>query len=75
MPYAVAYVAVGIENLVATKLLHRAPAHPFEGVKMAKYQMFFDASKAVHELGLPQSPVDEALRRAVVWFRANGYVK
>jgi dihydroflavonol-4-reductase len=29
----------------------------------------------VRELGLPQTPVAEALRRAVEWFRANGYVR
>jgi len=75
MPYFAAYLAVGIENLVVDKLLHRAPAHPFEGVKMAKHKMFFDASKAVQELGLPQSPVEEALARAVSWFRMNGYTK
>ena len=75
MPYFAAYLAVGIENLVVDKLLHRAPAHPFEGVKMAKHRMFFDASKAVQELGLPQSPVEEALARAVHWFRTNGYTK
>ena len=75
MPYAVAWAAVGIENLIVDRLLRRAPAHPFEGVKMARHKMFFDASKAVRELGLPQSPVENALARAVDWFRANGYVK
>lgn len=75
MPYAVAWLAVGIENIIVDRILHRAPAHPFEGVKMARKTMFFDASKAVRELGLPQSPVREALVRAVDWFRANGYVK
>jgi dihydroflavonol-4-reductase len=75
MPYAVAWAAVGLENLVAERILHRAPAHPFEGVKMARYKMFFDASKAVRELGLSQSPVRDALARAVNWFRANGYVR
>jgi dihydroflavonol-4-reductase len=74
MPYAAAWLAVGIENLVADRILRREPAHPFEGVKMARHRMFFDASKAVRELGLPQSPVEDALRRAVEWFRANGYV-
>ena len=74
MPYAVAYVAVGIENLAAN-LFRKAPTHPFEGVKMARHKMFFDASKAVNELGLPQSPIEDALTRAADWFRANGYVK
>jgi dihydroflavonol-4-reductase len=42
---------------------------------MARHRMFFDAGKAVRALGLPQSPVEEALARAVAWFRANGYVR
>lgn len=69
LPYAVAWLAVGAENLIAERLLHRAPAHPFEGVKMARHRMFFDASRAVSELGLPQSSVEEALARAVHWFQ------
>jgi dihydroflavonol-4-reductase len=35
--------------------------------------MYFDPSKAIRELGLPQTPVDQALRDAVDWFWANGY--
>jgi len=75
MPYAVAWTFVGIENVITGGLLRREPAHPFEGVKMARHRMFFDASKAVRELNLPQSPVENALQRAVEWFRANGYVR
>jgi dihydroflavonol-4-reductase len=74
MPYGVAWLAVGLENLVVSGLLRRPPAHPFEGVKMARHKMFFDPAKAMRELGLPQSPVRAALGRAVDWFRANGYV-
>ncbi len=74
MPYAVAWLAVGLENVFAERVLHRAPLHPFEGVKMARHKMFFDPSKAVRELGLPQSPVRDALARAVAWFREHGYV-
>ena len=75
MPYAVAWLAVGIENVIAERILHRAPAHPFEGVRMARHKMYFSAEKAVRELGMPQSPVEDALQRAVDWFRANGYVQ
>ena len=35
--------------------------------------MFFDAGKAVRELGFPQSPIEPALSRAVAWFRENGH--
>ena len=37
--------------------------------------MFFNPGKAVRELGLPQTPVREALRKAVDWYLLNGYVK
>jgi len=46
-----------------------------EAVRMSRQRMFFDAGKAVRELGLPQTPVEEALARAVAWFTDNGYVQ
>ncbi|MBA5871722.1 MAG: NAD-dependent epimerase/dehydratase family protein [Nitrospira sp. CR2.1] len=49
------------------------PRIPLEGVKMAKYKMHYDCSKAIRELGLPQTPVDVALEKAVRWFREHGY--
>jgi dihydroflavonol-4-reductase len=45
-----------------------------ESVRMAKQRMYYTAEKAVHELGLPQSPVSTALADAVTWFRGHGYV-
>jgi dihydroflavonol-4-reductase len=42
---------------------------------MARYKMFFNPAKAIKELGLPQTPPRDALHDAVVWFKANGYVK
>ncbi len=51
----------------------REPLIPYEGVKMARKFMFFDANKAVRELGLPQTPVELALAEAVRWFRDQGY--
>lgn len=74
LPYFVAWAAVGIENIIVDRVFGKEPAHPFEGVKMARHQMFFDASKAVRVLGMPQSSVEDALKRAVDWFTANGYV-
>jgi dihydroflavonol-4-reductase len=38
---------------------------------MAKYFMYFDPSKAIRELGLPQNPVENALGQAVRWFKEN----
>ena len=69
MPLAIAHVEAPI-----ARLLRRAPRVPLDGVRMSRKPMFFDGSKAVRELGLPQSPIEPALRRAVEWFRANDYV-
>jgi dihydroflavonol-4-reductase len=49
------------------------PRIPLEGVRMAKYKMHYDCSKAIKELGLPQTPVQTALEKAVLWFREHGY--
>ncbi|ODV37077.1 Dihydroflavonol-4-reductase [Microcystis aeruginosa NIES-98] len=34
--------------------------------------MYYDSSKAVQELGLPQSPIRQALADAIDWFQTNG---
>lgn len=53
----------------------RPPRVPMEAVRMSRKKMFFDSGRAVRELGFPQRPVEEALEKAVRWFRDNGYVK
>ena len=57
------------------RLANRRPRFPIDAVKLSRYKMFFDAGKAVRELGLPQTPVEQALKRAVDWFRDRGYVR
>ncbi len=74
MPYGVAYGAARVDTWLFGTVLRRTPHIPLEGVLMARKKMYFDSARAVRELGLPQSPVEDALSRAVDWFRANGYV-
>lgn len=54
--------------------LGKTPSVPLDGVKMARQPMYYDASKAVSELGLPQTPLTVALKDAVDWFVSKGYV-
>ena len=49
--------------------LGKQPSVPLDGVRMSQQKMFYDASKAVKELGLPQSSIRVALQDAVDWFR------
>lgn len=75
IPYGFALGVAHINQFFSGTLLGREPGVPVEGVRMAGKLMYFDASKAVRELGLPQTPVEEALDRAVRWFCDHGYVK
>ncbi len=56
-------------------LTRRPPRVSWEAVRISQKRMYFDSSKAVRELGLPQRPVEEALAAAVDWFRRHGYVR
>jgi dihydroflavonol-4-reductase len=40
---------------------------------MGRKKMFVSSVKAQRELTFRVVPVEDALRRAVQWFRANGY--
>ncbi len=62
-----------VNKWIADYVTHQPPRIPLEGVKMAKYRMHYDCSKAVRELGLPQPPIENALEKAVKWFRSHGY--
>ncbi len=74
IPYFVALIAAHANEALA-RLTGRPPRAPLAGVRMARYMMFFNPAKAIHELGLPQTPPPEALQDAVTWFRENGYVR
>jgi dihydroflavonol-4-reductase len=69
IPLSVAWID---ERILAP--LGKTPSVPLEGVRMAHQSMYYDASKAVRELGLPQSPILTALKDAVNWFLVQGYV-
>jgi dihydroflavonol-4-reductase len=58
---------------IADHLTGRPPLIAVDAVRMARKTMFFDGGKAIRELGLPQSPIEDALARAVRWFREHGY--
>jgi len=68
-----AILPLAYANHWIANLTGRPPRIPLEGVKMAKYKMHYDCSKAVRELGLPQTPPEVALEKAVRWFRDHRY--
>ena len=68
-----AILSLAYANQWISNMTGLSPRIPLEGVKMAKYKMHYDCTKAIRELGLPQTPVEVALEKAVRWFRSHGY--
>ena len=73
IPYGVAYMA-GVASTAWANLTGHEPRAPLDAVKMARKKMFVSCDKARRDLGFNPGPVAGALRRAVDWFRENGYV-
>lgn len=72
IPYGLA-LALGWGDELRCRITAKEPLVPIEGVHMARYRMWVDCAKARSELGLEPSPVNQALERAVDWFREHGY--
>ncbi|MBD2038728.1 NAD-dependent epimerase/dehydratase family protein [Leptolyngbya sp. FACHB-321] len=70
IPLTVAWID---EQILAP--LGKTPSVPLDGVRMAQQPMYYNAAKAVRELGLPQTPLSTALRDSIEWFVKNSYVK
>ncbi len=74
LPYRPILALSYLDEFWATHVSGKPPRMPVAAIKMAKKFMYFDSSKAVRELGLPQTPVRQALKDAVDWFAEHGYV-
>jgi dihydroflavonol-4-reductase len=74
LPYAVAMATGILDTAVTGLLLRREPRVTVDAVRMGRKKMFVSSAKAERELGWKIVPVDDALRRAVEWFRGHGYV-
>lgn len=66
-------IAHGAE--LAARLTGREPFATVDGLRMAKYKMFFSSAKAERELGYRARPAREALAEAFSWFQRAGYLK
>ena len=74
LPYIFAFATGVIDETITGRMLNKEPRATIDAVRMGKKMMFATSTKAERELGWKIVPVNDALRRAVEWFRANGYV-
>jgi dihydroflavonol-4-reductase len=75
LPYAPVLFAAYIDEAVSTWIRHAQPRIPLAGVRMAKKHMYFDCSKAVQALKVPQISVEKAMEQAIDWYFERGYAR
>jgi dihydroflavonol-4-reductase len=74
VPHAVAMTFAFFDEAITGRMLGREPRATVEAVRMGRKKMFASSAKAQRELGFRVIPVYEALRSAIEWFKAHGYV-
>lgn len=74
LPYAVALATGVLDTAITGLLLRREPRVTVDAVRMGRKKMFVSSARAERDLGWRIVPVDDALRRAVDWFRERSYV-
>jgi len=73
VPHALA-LAWGYVDVARAALDRRyTPVATPTSARLSRQRECFVSGKAVRELGFPQTPAREALRKAIDYFRANGY--
>jgi dihydroflavonol-4-reductase len=73
-PFAAASAAARGLRFVADRITRRAPLFTPESVRIARLGLRADCTKAVRELGMPQSPIETAVADAMAWFGREGYL-
>ncbi len=75
IPHMVALGFAAYDQTITGLLLRKEPRATVDAVRMGRKKMFASSAKAERELGYKVLPVDDALRRAVEWFKGHGYVR
>lgn len=73
IPHALALAWGYLDVSLAAIDRRRVPVATPTSARLSRRRESFSSAKAVRELGFPQTPAREALRKAVEWYRANGY--
>jgi len=73
VPYVMALATGVVDEVITGRIRGKEPRANIDAVRMGRKKMFVSSAKAEAELGWKCMPVEDALRRAVEWFRTKGY--
>jgi dihydroflavonol-4-reductase len=75
VPFGLASMAAHGAKAWADRVSRRPPLFTPEAIRIARLGLRADCSKAVRELGVPQSPIRAAVGDAIAWFVREGYLR
>jgi len=67
-------LAFGRFGSLAGSITGKKPAVSYPMAKIACDGHYFSSEKAVRELGLPQTPIEEGILESFNWLKTNGYI-
>ena len=73
LPRAVAE-PISLATEVIAWLTHTPPLFPMTGIRMLRHAQAYDPTRAREELGYAPTSLDDAIRRAYAWYRAQGWI-
>ena len=73
VPYGLVWAAA-VATEAAARVTRTEPLLPRGAVHSLRAGQLLDGTKALREFSLPQTPLEEAVRRALAWFRQHGYL-
>jgi dihydroflavonol-4-reductase len=74
LPVALVQPLALASELIAWATRAQWALFPMHGLMMLRHAQPVDSSLAVEELGLPRTPLHVAVRRALSWYREEGYL-
>ena len=73
IPPGISLVVGGLGSAVG-RIFGKAPKISFPMARLANEDCYYSNTKAVNELGMPQTPFEVGVAEAYGWFKENNYV-
>jgi dihydroflavonol-4-reductase len=70
-----AIMSLGLINTLLSIMTKKAPTISYNMARISCHGHYFDPAKAVMELDMPQTPIEDAIKESFEWFRENGYIR
>ncbi|MFY0644807.1 MAG: NAD-dependent epimerase/dehydratase family protein [Bacteroidia bacterium] len=67
-------LAFGAASSVIARIRKKAPVLSYGMAEVAQMDQYFDCSKAIKELDMPQTPIRQAIQESLDWFKKNDYL-